>query len=119
MAFMCASLIGTAQPPLPLQEFLPAQPLSPLEQPPMPLHSFLVAHECLATVAQPPLPLQAFLPSAPSPLHAFMPLQTWASLALASFFAAGALSSAKTLLPASMPAATAPITFVKSLRSIH
>src|SRR5438445_3601304 len=120
MAFMCASLIGTAQPPLPLHEFLPAQPLSPLEQPPMPLHSFFVAHECLATVAQPPLPLQAFLPPAPSPLQLFMPLQTCFSGDLASAFLAAAdlPASAKALLPASMPAATTPITFVNSLRSL-
>lgn len=31
---------ATAQPPLPLQEFFPAQPLSPLLQPPLPLHVF-------------------------------------------------------------------------------
>ena len=37
-----------------LQEFLPAQPLSPPLQPPMPLHSFLPPQSCLATVAQPP-----------------------------------------------------------------
>src|ERR1700751_3732134 len=30
-----------AQPPLPLQEFLPAQPLSPVLQPPLPLQEFL------------------------------------------------------------------------------
>src|SRR5438105_6343523 len=118
MAFMCASLIGTARPPLPLQEFFPAQPLSPLAQPPIPLHSFFVEQECLAAVAQPPLPLQAFLPSAPSPLHSFRPLQTCFSAALA--LASGFLSSpANALLPAIMPAATAPITLVNSLRSIH
>src|SRR3954451_22173766 len=33
----------TAQPPLPLQEFLPAQPLSPVLQPPLPLQLFLPA----------------------------------------------------------------------------
>src|SRR5882757_10492937 len=33
----------TAQPPLPLQEFLPAQPASPVLQPPLPLHEFLPA----------------------------------------------------------------------------
>src|SRR5258705_11243564 len=32
-----------AQPPLPLQEFLPAQPLSPVLQPPLPLQEFLPA----------------------------------------------------------------------------
>lgn len=31
---------ATAHPPLPLQEFFPAQPLSPLLQPPLPLHVF-------------------------------------------------------------------------------
>ena len=35
-----------AQPPLPLQEFLPAQPLSPELQPPWPLQSFLPLQSC-------------------------------------------------------------------------
>ena len=35
----------TAQPPFPLQEFLPPQPLSPVLQPPLPLQEFLPAHE--------------------------------------------------------------------------
>src|SRR5580692_10650063 len=34
---------SVAQPPLPLQEFLPAQPLSPVLQPPLPLQEFLPA----------------------------------------------------------------------------
>src|SRR6202035_1083333 len=42
---------GTAQPPLPLQEFLPAQPLSPVLQPPCPLHSFMPLQSCLATLS--------------------------------------------------------------------
>src|SRR5882672_1667789 len=118
---MCSAFTGTEQPPLPLQEFLPAQPLSPGAHPPRPLHSFLPLQSCLAEAeAQPPLPLHAFLPSAPWPLHALWPLQTWASaFALVSLAAAGAFSSANALLPASMPAATAPITFVNSLRSIR
>ncbi len=32
---------AVAQPPLPLHEFLPAQPLSPVLQPPWPLHAFM------------------------------------------------------------------------------
>ena len=35
------------QPPLPLQEFLPLQPLSPVLQPPTPLQSFLPLQSCL------------------------------------------------------------------------
>ena len=37
-----------AQPPLPLQEFLPAQPLSPALQLPWPLQEFLPLQSCLA-----------------------------------------------------------------------
>src|SRR5262249_51641043 len=40
-----------AQPPLPLQEFLPAQPASPLLQPPLPLHAFWPLQTCLSDVA--------------------------------------------------------------------
>src|SRR5262245_29951241 len=87
---------GTAQPPLPLQEFLPAQPASPDLQPPWPLHSFLPLQSCLAAVAQPPLPLQEFLPAQPAspdlqpplPLHSFMPLQACLSPAAAFFSSA-------------------------------
>ncbi len=39
---------GTAQPPLPLQEFFPEQPLSPVLHPPCPLQEFFPAHSCLA-----------------------------------------------------------------------
>src|SRR6185312_12881787 len=38
---------SVAQPPLPLQEFLPLQPLSPLLQPPWPLQSFWPLQACL------------------------------------------------------------------------
>src|SRR5882672_127216 len=88
--FFFSSFMGTAQPPLALQLFLPAQPASPLLQPPWPLQAFLALHSCLADVAQPPLPLQLFLPAQPpSPvlqppwlLQAFWPLQTCLSSAL-------------------------------------
>src|SRR4051812_12275288 len=43
---------SVAQPPLPLQEFLPLQPLSPVLQPPLPLQEFLPAQSCLS--AAPP-----------------------------------------------------------------
>jgi hypothetical protein len=36
-----------AHPPLPLQEFLPLQPLSPVLHPPWPLHEFWPLQECL------------------------------------------------------------------------
>src|SRR5580704_7567430 len=39
---------SVAQPPLPLQLFLPLQPLSPALQPPLPLQSFLPLQECLS-----------------------------------------------------------------------
>ena len=39
-----------AQPPLPLQEFLPLQPLSLDLQPPWPLQAFLPLQACLAGV---------------------------------------------------------------------
>src|SRR5262249_273294 len=40
-----------AQPPLPLQEFLPPQPVSPALQPPLPLQEFLPAQTCLSDEA--------------------------------------------------------------------
>lgn len=45
------------QPPLPLQEFLPEQPLSPALQPPWPLQLFLPLQSCL-----PMSPLGALVP---------------------------------------------------------
>jgi hypothetical protein len=42
----CGLLPSVAQPPLPLQEFLPLQLLSPLLHPPWPLHSFFPLQEC-------------------------------------------------------------------------
>src|SRR6266508_1659721 len=111
--FFSSFFTGTPQPPLPLQEFLPAHPLSPVLQPPWPLHSFLPLQPCLATVAQPPLPLQEFFPAQPPlPLHEFMPLHACFSFVSAFF------SSADSRDPAAMPATTAPMIFVNSLRSM-
>src|SRR5512140_2759311 len=90
-----AFFIGTAQPPLPLHEFLPAAP----SQPPCPLQAFCPLQECFAAAdAQPPFPLQEFLPAQPLspalqpplPLHEFIPLQTWTSLAALSVSLAAA-----------------------------
>jgi hypothetical protein len=39
---------SVAQPPLPLQEFLPLQPLSPLLHPPWPLQEFLPLQACFS-----------------------------------------------------------------------
>src|SRR6267143_1891141 len=39
---------SVAQPPLPLQEFLPLQVLSAVAQPPLPLHEFLPLQACLS-----------------------------------------------------------------------
>src|SRR5580700_2634690 len=39
---------SVAQPPLPLQEFLPLQPLSPALQPPLPLQEFWPLQACLS-----------------------------------------------------------------------
>jgi hypothetical protein len=41
---------SVAQPPLPLQEFLPLQPLSPDEQPPLPLQEFFPEQLCFSGV---------------------------------------------------------------------
>src|SRR5262245_5075960 len=122
---MCSALTGTAHPPLPLQLFLPAQPASPDLQPPMPLQAFLPAHSCLASLAaHPPLPLHSFLPEQaflsdlqpPLPLHSLWPLQMWVSAFFSSaFFSWG---FANRVEPAAMPATTAPIAFVNSLRSM-
>ena len=43
---------SVAQPPFPLQEFFPLQPLSPVLQPPWPLQSFLPLQLCLAVSAK-------------------------------------------------------------------
>src|SRR5581483_2551734 len=40
---------SVAQPPLPLQEFLPLQPLSLDLQPPLPLHEFSPLQACFST----------------------------------------------------------------------
>src|SRR5262249_34853988 len=45
------SALSVAQPPLPLQEFLPLQPWSPDLQPPLPLHEFLPLQACLSASA--------------------------------------------------------------------
>src|SRR5947209_19293082 len=47
----CFLLPSVAQPPLPLQEFLPLQPLSPVLQPPLPLQEFLPAQSCFSVVS--------------------------------------------------------------------
>ena len=94
--------MGTAQPPLPLQEFLALQPLSPEPQPPRPLQSFLPAQSCLAVVAQPPLPSQEFLPAQPLspdlhppfPAHLLKPLQACRSAIAAGVLSAGFVAGA-------------------------
>lgn len=101
---------GTWQPPLPLHEFLPAQPWSPLEQPPSPLHSFRPLHSCLATVAHAPFPLHSFLPATPLgpppwPLQSFIPLQT--CLAVLSV-AITLVTAAAALIPATAAANRLP-----------
>src|SRR5262249_43551156 len=128
-----AFLTGTAQPPLPLQEFLPAQPASPVLQPPWPLHEFMPLQECfMSAEAQPPLPLQEFLPAQPAspalqpplPLQEFFPAQTClseaAALSLAFSspavvfalpFARGVVAFARPE-PASTPAIARPIALV-------
>src|SRR5262245_22573467 len=113
---------GTLQPPLPLQEFLPAQPASPPLQPPWPLQAFLPAQSCLAFVAQPPLPLQEFLPAHPPspllqppfPLHALWPLHTWLSPPASS----PAMATLAISAPARRPPVTPSITLPKSRRFI-
>src|SRR5690349_2748941 len=59
-------LSAVAQPPLPLQLFLPAQPASPVLQPPWPLQLFMPLQACLSPVVAvllapvPPVPLSSF-----------------------------------------------------------
>src|SRR5690242_5805200 len=124
---------GTAQPPLPLQEFLPAQPESPVLQPPWPLQEFMPLQECfMSAEAHPPLPLQEFLPAQPAspllqpplPLQEFLPAHTCLSeAALSSLaFSSPAVVFALPLLagviavarpePASTPAIARPIALV-------
>ena len=54
------------QPPLPLQLFLPLQPLSPVLQPPWPLQAFMPLQSCLAVdeseALVPALPLSELQP---------------------------------------------------------
>src|SRR5260370_18177329 len=47
----CGLLPSVAQPPLPLQEFFPLQPLSLVLHPPLPLQEFLPSHECLSVAS--------------------------------------------------------------------
>src|SRR5579862_4126190 len=113
--------MGTAQPPLPLQLFLPPQPLSPLLQPPIPLQAFMPLQACFSAVAQPPLPLQLFLPAQPLspvlqppwPLQAFMPLQACLSAAGAEL-----AQPDRTTAPPARPAAAAVTNFPNSRRLI-
>jgi hypothetical protein len=42
---------ATLQPPLPLQLFLPLQPISPVVQPPLPLQLFMPLQSCLSVGA--------------------------------------------------------------------
>src|SRR3954451_11532977 len=79
----------TAQPPLPLQEFLPLQPLSPVLQPPLPLQEFLPAQSWTSF----------FLSSARTPAAA--------TVDLSGEVAVAALSLA-TRPPDRMPAMAAP-----------
>src|SRR5438552_3879692 len=58
-------LPSVAQPPLPLQEFLPLQPLSPVLQPPLPLHEFMPLQACLS-VASLSLSLSPILSETPA-----------------------------------------------------
>jgi len=44
-------LPSVAQPPLPLHEFFPLQPLSPVLQPPLPLQEFCPWQACLSALA--------------------------------------------------------------------
>ncbi len=53
---------SVAQPPLPLQEFLPLQPLSPLLQPPWPLQPFLPLQELVSLSAM----VETFTPDWPA-----------------------------------------------------
>src|SRR5262245_6221670 len=118
--------MGTAQPPWPLHEFLPAQPLSPVEQPPMPLQAFIPLQLWCAVVAQPPFPLQEFLPAQPwspllqppMPLQEFMPLQACFSVAVAwdASFSLSLLQPAANGAPATSAATAATINAFLSLR---
>jgi hypothetical protein len=63
----------TLQPPLPLQLFLPLQPMSPVLQPPWPLQLFMPLHSCLSVaVLEADVPawslevLQPVVPSVPA-----------------------------------------------------
>ena len=51
--FGAGLLPSVAQPPLPLHEFLPLQPLSPALQPPLPLQEFWPWQACLSDLALP------------------------------------------------------------------
>jgi hypothetical protein len=61
-------LVAVLQPPLPLQEFLPLQPLSPAPQPPVPLQAFLPLQSCLPLSAADfsAVPANAFEASEPA-----------------------------------------------------
>ena len=129
LSSMCSALTGTAQPPLPLQEFLPAQPvvarLAAAHALALVLALAVVlgrgrgaAALALARVLAGAAPLPVLQP--PLPLQALWPLQTFLRRPSPRSCRRRLLVGAEGLAsrPA-MPATTAPITFVNSLRSIR
>src|SRR5579863_8992714 len=62
---------SVAQPPLPLQEFLPLQPLSPALQPPLPLQLFWPLHACFSLTFLSALLASSWAAAFPAKLAAF------------------------------------------------
>src|SRR5947209_15945829 len=87
----CFLLPSVAQPPLPLQEFLPLQPLSPALQPPLPLQEFWPLQACFSFTF-----LSAFFSVSCAEAEALPPGIRFEAWMLA-------------LVPASKPATAAPV----------
>src|SRR6187200_2143919 len=88
-----------AQPPLPLHEFLPAQPLSPALQPPLPLQEFWPLHVCLSAEGAAALSLADLSSEAAGfALSAVLAVESWIACASRE--------------PANTPATARPIALV-------
>ena len=114
------SLIGTWQPPLPLQAFSPGVLTSAL-QPPRPAQSLSPAQVWALAVAHSPPPAKSFLPPSPLPLQVFRPRQMFGSWDISGLLLSFAFASAATArpAPANMPprAAAANLPNARRFRS--
>src|SRR5687768_16546042 len=102
---------AVAQPPLPLHEFLVAQPWSPVLQPPVPLQAFRPAQACFAMLLVSIFVLSPRDLQPPMPLQAFRPAQACFAMLLVSIF----VLSPRDLQPALVPSRSPPTASARML----